>query len=534
MRARTLVALAAGGLVLAAIGVAFVLASDHEENKGAFLSLALTVGLSFLASGVIALWRRPDNRTGILLVAVAYFWFLGALVESSNDWIFTLGLLVNPLALGAFVHLLLAFPSGRLQGRRDAWLVAGTYTLVFVGSRGPAPGRGTARPGLPRVPERDCRRRQRDGLQRRRRDHRPGCARARHNRPRHRRRPLCQGPGRAPPSARPGARNRRARDGRPRARARRRRLRGGSLGAALLRLPRHIRARAGGVPRRCAAEPPRALRRGRPAARAQPRDAAARGTQGSPERPHARHRVLVARPRSLRLGRRKAAVGGRRQPQRHVRGARGTTDRRLPARPDAERRAGARRRRLRRGRPLARQRAPASRAALADRVPGDDRQHLPVTPLLARPRRPDREPEPRRAASERLRRSGGGALAPLLGHLRGARGTRRVERALPGGRALPRAGCVRAHLRQPRRRGVDDRLVDGAAERRQGQRPERDLRRARHHRAEEARARAGGGARLCEHGRQHDPDLPHRRVGRRHGERLRPQPSVRADARLDA
>ena len=87
---RSLVLLAAGGLVLGAVGTVFVLTSDHEDNKGAFLSLALTVGLSFLVSGVLALWRRPENRTGALLVAVAYFWFLGGLTLSNDDWVFTL------------------------------------------------------------------------------------------------------------------------------------------------------------------------------------------------------------------------------------------------------------------------------------------------------------------------------------------------------------------------------------------------------------------------------------------------------------
>lgn len=120
--------------MLAVVGTALVLTSDHEDNKGAFLSLALTVGLSFLVSGVIALLRRPDNRTGTLLVAVAYFWFLGALTESSTDWVYTLGVLVNSLALGAFVQLLLAFPSGRLRGRRDVLLVASVYVLVFLGN----------------------------------------------------------------------------------------------------------------------------------------------------------------------------------------------------------------------------------------------------------------------------------------------------------------------------------------------------------------------------------------------------------------
>ena len=173
MRTRSLVLVAAGGLALGAIGTWLVLASDHLENKAAFLSLALTVGLSFLVSGVIALWRRPDNRTGFLLVLVAYLWFLGALTESDNDWVFTIGVLVNSLALGAFVQLLLAYPTGRLQGRRDLWLVVSTYTLVFVGSARPAAGRRAAGLELRDLYEHDRRHQQR---------HRP------HARPRHRQR----------------------------------------------------------------------------------------------------------------------------------------------------------------------------------------------------------------------------------------------------------------------------------------------------------------------------------------------------------
>ncbi len=134
MRTRSLVLVALGGLGLGAMGTALVLTSDRLDNKAAFLALALTVGLSFLVSGVIALWRRPDNRTGFLLVLVSYLWFLGALTESSNDWVYTLGFLVNSFTVGAFVQLLLAYPSGRLQGRRDRRLVVATYALVFVAS----------------------------------------------------------------------------------------------------------------------------------------------------------------------------------------------------------------------------------------------------------------------------------------------------------------------------------------------------------------------------------------------------------------
>ena len=109
-----------------------VLTSDHEDNKAATIALAVTAGLSFIASGLVALWRRPENRTGYLLAAVGYLWFLGALTEANNDWLFTVGGALSGLVFGAFVHLLLAFPGGRLSGRRDIWLVVATYALVLV------------------------------------------------------------------------------------------------------------------------------------------------------------------------------------------------------------------------------------------------------------------------------------------------------------------------------------------------------------------------------------------------------------------
>ena len=90
-RVFSLAAAAAFALALAAIAVLLVLASDHEDNKAATIALAVTAGVSFIASGLVALWRRPENRTGYLLAAVGYLWFFGALTESNNDWVFTVG-----------------------------------------------------------------------------------------------------------------------------------------------------------------------------------------------------------------------------------------------------------------------------------------------------------------------------------------------------------------------------------------------------------------------------------------------------------
>jgi PAS domain S-box-containing protein len=134
VRGRTLVAGAALALALAAAATVLVLTSDHEESKAATISLAVTVGLAFALSGLIALWRRPDNRTGLLLAGVGYLWFLGALAVSDNSWLFTFGAVLGNLAFGAFVHLLLAFPWGRLASARDRFLVAATYVLAVGGN----------------------------------------------------------------------------------------------------------------------------------------------------------------------------------------------------------------------------------------------------------------------------------------------------------------------------------------------------------------------------------------------------------------
>ena len=134
MSARVLAGAAAGAVLLAAGATWLVLASEHEDNPAATLAFALTAGLSFVASGLVALWRRPENRTGVLLLTVGYLWFLNALVESNNDWVFTIGIALSTVVFGAFVHLLLAFPWGKLGRRRDAYLVVATYALTLLGS----------------------------------------------------------------------------------------------------------------------------------------------------------------------------------------------------------------------------------------------------------------------------------------------------------------------------------------------------------------------------------------------------------------
>src|SRR5215217_2396834 len=113
---RALIALAVAGVALGLAALALVTASDREDQESvAWIVLALTLGWGFAGAGIFAWWRRPDNRVGPLMTLVGFMWFLGALSSADAAWAYTLGLLVGALWLGALVHMLVAFPTGRVE-----------------------------------------------------------------------------------------------------------------------------------------------------------------------------------------------------------------------------------------------------------------------------------------------------------------------------------------------------------------------------------------------------------------------------------
>src|SRR3954463_6821200 len=116
---RALLALFAIGVLCAAADVALVLASDHESQKAIAAILSPLIGLAFIGTGAFAWWRRPLNRFGLLMTAVGFAWFLGGLTESNNSLVYTLGSYIGPLYLVLVIHMVLAFPTGRLETRES-------------------------------------------------------------------------------------------------------------------------------------------------------------------------------------------------------------------------------------------------------------------------------------------------------------------------------------------------------------------------------------------------------------------------------
>src|SRR5215217_2030721 len=112
---RALLALFAVGVVFAGLAVALTLRSEHDDQKVVAAILGPLIGLSFIGTGVFAWWRRPLNRFGLLMCAVGFAWFLRGLIESNDSTFFTIGAYLSPLYMVLAIHMVLAFPSGRLE-----------------------------------------------------------------------------------------------------------------------------------------------------------------------------------------------------------------------------------------------------------------------------------------------------------------------------------------------------------------------------------------------------------------------------------
>ena len=82
-------------LLVAAGAILLVAGSNHEADKLPTILLAVPTALAFVASGIIARGQRPQNATGLLLIAVGFSWALGALSAANDDYLFTAGLLLG-------------------------------------------------------------------------------------------------------------------------------------------------------------------------------------------------------------------------------------------------------------------------------------------------------------------------------------------------------------------------------------------------------------------------------------------------------
>jgi PAS domain S-box-containing protein len=137
------IAIASGAGALGLISASFILMSDHVAWAPVAVVAALSCGWGYVACGLLIDRGRPMSRISVLMIAQGFAWLVYWLKASQWASVSSIGLLVGqgiPIAL--FLHLLFAYPDGRVRSRGARFLlitwyvsaIGGNVLLALVGS----------------------------------------------------------------------------------------------------------------------------------------------------------------------------------------------------------------------------------------------------------------------------------------------------------------------------------------------------------------------------------------------------------------
>ena len=130
-------AIGTAGCAAAGATLALALASDGSPEPVARAITVDWIVLSYILAGLIAWWCRPESRFGPLMVAAGFAAFLSHLSWTSLalpyaiDVPYTIGMTASLLPPVIFLHVFLAFPSGRLERWFERTLVAAAYVAAI-------------------------------------------------------------------------------------------------------------------------------------------------------------------------------------------------------------------------------------------------------------------------------------------------------------------------------------------------------------------------------------------------------------------
>jgi signal transduction histidine kinase len=106
------------------------LAISGNDISGVHVALLHWISVPYVLVGLIAWWRRPDSRLGILMVAAGFAMGLSTLQFVDPDLLFTIGAAFDLVPAALFLHVFLAFPDGRLRSRFEQGVVGGAYAVA--------------------------------------------------------------------------------------------------------------------------------------------------------------------------------------------------------------------------------------------------------------------------------------------------------------------------------------------------------------------------------------------------------------------
>ena len=122
-------AVAVAGLATAAGSIALGLTNDDVSDVQ--VALLEWISLPYIAAGLVAWWRRPASRLGVLMVAGGFATGLSALAFARFAGPHTVGVVFDVLPVVLFLHVYLAFPDGRLRSSLERGLVAAGWVAAI-------------------------------------------------------------------------------------------------------------------------------------------------------------------------------------------------------------------------------------------------------------------------------------------------------------------------------------------------------------------------------------------------------------------
>jgi signal transduction histidine kinase len=123
------IAVASTGVVIGSLILA--LASDQLDLPGLRAFLIGWIVIPYVVSGILAWWRRPASRLGPLMVATGFGMAITPLQWSDQPLVYSIGHLFDMLPAALFLHVFLAFPTGRLTSRAEQIVVVACYATVL-------------------------------------------------------------------------------------------------------------------------------------------------------------------------------------------------------------------------------------------------------------------------------------------------------------------------------------------------------------------------------------------------------------------
>lgn len=121
-----------GATFLALAGVEVALVWDSPAGPRWVLLLFPAAGLLYAAAALLAWWRRPASAMGAVLYLAALLWLAAGLVNTEQPALIAVGFVLAAAPIAAVLHLLLAFPSGRLGSTAARAIVAAGYAVTIV------------------------------------------------------------------------------------------------------------------------------------------------------------------------------------------------------------------------------------------------------------------------------------------------------------------------------------------------------------------------------------------------------------------